>query len=98
MPATSIEDCAIYYEVLGPSQGVPLVLTGGGRNPLDLARPLGERLAAEFRVILWDRANIGRSDVAFRGARDLDLWSDQLAALLRRLDAAPAYLCAASAG
>jgi len=63
-----------------------------------MARALAEQLAADFRVLLWDRANVGRSDVQFRGARDLDLWSDQLAALLRRLDAAPAYLCAASAG
>jgi pimeloyl-ACP methyl ester carboxylesterase len=63
-----------------------------------MARHIADNLAADFRVILWDRANIGRSDVQFRGARDLDLWSDQLAALLKRLDAAPAFLCAPSAG
>jgi pimeloyl-ACP methyl ester carboxylesterase len=97
MPATSIDDSSIYYEVLGEGSAT-VVLTPGGRNPLDTARALGEQLARDFRVILWDRANIGRSDVQFSGARDLDLWSDQLAALLRRLDAVPAYLCAPSAG
>ena len=96
MPSTSIDDCSIYYEILG--EGPTLVLTPGARNPLSMARKLAEQLAADFRVILWDRANIGRSDVQFRGARDLDLWADQLATLLRRLDAAPAYLCAPSAG
>ena len=59
---------------------------------------LAEALASKFQVLLWDRANIGASDVQFRGARDLDLWSDQLAALLCRLNLAPAYLCAPSAG
>jgi 2-hydroxy-6-oxonona-2,4-dienedioate hydrolase len=72
VPATSIDDCSIYYEVLG--DGPTVVLTPGGRNPLTTARLLAEQLAADFRVILWDRANIGRSDVQFRGARDLDLW------------------------
>lgn len=97
MPATAIDDCSIAYEVLG-DHGPPLVVTAGGRNPLEMARGLAEQLAADFRVVLWDRANIGRSDVQFRGARDLDLWSDQLAELIRRLNIAPAYLCAASAG
>lgn len=94
--STEIDGCAIAYEVLG--QGVPIVLTPGGRNPMEMARPLAEGLAAEFQVILWDRANIGRSDVEFKGARDLDLWSDQLAGLLRRLGAGPVYLCGGSAG
>jgi len=61
-------------------------------------RPVAEALASRFRVLLWDRANMGLSDVQFAGARDLDLWSDQLCALLRLLDMAPAYLCAPSAG
>ncbi|MBO0692099.1 MAG: alpha/beta hydrolase [Acidimicrobiaceae bacterium] len=94
--STDVDGCSIAYEVLG--QGVPVVLTPGGRNPMEMARPLAEKLAASFRVILWDRANIGRSDVEFKGARDLDLWSDQLAGLLGRLGTGPAYLCGGSAG
>jgi pimeloyl-ACP methyl ester carboxylesterase len=96
MPATSIDDCSIAFEILG--HGPTLVLTPGARNSMDTARRLAEQLATEFQVILWDRANIGRSDVQFRGARDLDLWSDQLATLVQRLGVAPAYLCAPSAG
>jgi pimeloyl-ACP methyl ester carboxylesterase len=94
--STDIEGCSIAYEVMG--DGVPVVLTPGGQNPMEVARRLAEGLAAKFQVILWDRANIGRSDVEFKGARDLDLWSDQLAGLLSRLGAGPAYLCGGSAG
>lgn len=96
MPATEIDGCSVTYELLG--SGVPLVLTPGARNPMGMARRLADKLAEHFQVLLWDRANIGSSDVQFKGARDLDLWSDQLAQLLKRLDLAPAYLCAPSAG
>lgn len=96
MPATSINDCSIDYEVLGT--GVPIVITGGGRESLVESRALAEKLAARYRVILWDRATIGASDLQFSGPRDLDLWAEQLASLLYRLEAAPAYLVASSAG
>lgn len=94
--STAVNGCSVAYEVLG--EGTPVVLTPGGRNPMETARPLAERLAAHFQVILWDRANVGRSDVEFSGSRDLDLWSDQLAGLIRRLGVAPTYLCGPSAG
>jgi 2-hydroxy-6-oxonona-2,4-dienedioate hydrolase len=98
MPATAIDGCSIAYELYG--SGVPVALTPGGRNPIGMARRLAEALAENFpvQVLVWDRANIGSSDVQFKGARDVDLWADQLAGLLRRLDLAPAYLCASSAG
>jgi pimeloyl-ACP methyl ester carboxylesterase len=96
MPATSIDGCSISYELLG--SGAPLVLTPGGRNPIGTARRLADRLAQRFQVLLWDRANIGSSDVQFIGPRDVDIWSHQLALLLRRLDLGPAFLCAPSAG
>jgi pimeloyl-ACP methyl ester carboxylesterase len=96
MPATEIGGCSTTYEILG--SGVPVVLTPGSRNPMGAMRPIAEQLATHFHVLLWDRANIGASDVQFTGARDLDLWADQLAGLLRRLSFGPAYLCAPSAG
>jgi pimeloyl-ACP methyl ester carboxylesterase len=96
MPATEIDGCSLTYELLG--NGVPLVLTPGGRNPIATARRLADRLAERFQVLVWDRANIGSSDVQFSGPRDVDLWSHQLALLLGRLGLAPAYLCAPSAG
>ncbi|HEU0167858.1 MAG TPA: alpha/beta hydrolase [Chloroflexota bacterium] len=94
--ATAIDGCSISYEVLG--SGVPVVLTPGGRNPMDMARGLASKLAERFQVIVWDRANVGRSDVQFTGARDLDLWSDQLARLVRVLGLGPVYVIGGSAG
>lgn len=77
MPATSIDGCSIYYEILGDN-GPPVVITPGDRNPLDNARTLAQELSLGFRV--------------------LNLWCDQLAMLLRRLEFGPAYLRAQSAG
>jgi pimeloyl-ACP methyl ester carboxylesterase len=78
--------------------GVPVVITGGAREPLDVTRSLAEKLGRKYRVILWDRATIGRSDIQLKGPRDLELWATQLAGLLDRLGAGPAYLVAASNG
>lgn len=96
MPATAIDGCTVAYELLG--SGPPVVLTPGGRNAMSVIRPVAEKLASRFQVLTWDRANMGASDVEFHGARDLDLWSDQLAGLLQRLDLAPAFVCGPSAG
>jgi pimeloyl-ACP methyl ester carboxylesterase len=96
MPSTSIDDCSIYYEIFG--EGPPLVITGGGREGLVDSRPLAEKLGRKYRVILWDRAGVGRSDVCFDAACDLELWANQLSTLLYRLEAAPAYLVASSNG
>jgi len=76
----------------GNGQGVPLVYTPGGRHDIEVARPLAQKLARRYRVILWEHANTGRSDVVYAGARDVDLWSDQLAEFLRILGVRPAYL------
>lgn len=96
MPSTSINGRSIYYEVHG--SGPPVVLSPGGRNGVEHVLPLAEKLAAACTVLVWDRANLGRSDVCFDGACDLDLWTDQLDGLLRVLGLRPAYLAAASSG
>ena len=73
----------VYYEEQG--QGVPIVLTPGGRQAALVTRPLAAELARKYRVISWDRPNTpGRSDVVFKGSRDVDLWADQLDELLDR--------------
>ena len=92
----SINGANVYYEEMG--QGVPLVYTPGGRHDIEVARPLAQKLARRYRVILWERANTGRSDVVYAGARDVDLWSDQLAEFLRILGIRPAYLAGPSLG
>jgi pimeloyl-ACP methyl ester carboxylesterase len=92
----TIDGNKIYYEERG--RGIPIVMAAGGQNRVETLRPLAEKLAAKYRVITWDRANLGRADVVFKGARDVDLWSDQLAGLMQQLNIRPAYLVGASSG
>ena len=96
MPTITIAGCNVFYQESG--SGPPIVLTAGGRSALESTQPLAEKLSTTCRVIQWDRANIGCSDVAFHGPSDVDLWADQLAELLRRIGVATAYLAGASAG
>jgi pimeloyl-ACP methyl ester carboxylesterase len=92
----TVDGNKIYYEDRG--RGIPVILSPGGQNRLETLRPLAETLAAKYRVISWDRANLGRSDLVLKGARDLDLWTDQLAGMLPQINARPAYFVGASSG
>jgi pimeloyl-ACP methyl ester carboxylesterase len=50
-------------------------------------------------VLLHDRRNCGASDVSIGGeVSEYEVWADDLAALLRQLDAAPAFVGGASSG
>jgi pimeloyl-ACP methyl ester carboxylesterase len=96
-----IQGGRIAYELLGPADGPPIVLTPGGRFSKDVAglRPLAEALVdGGMRVLLWDRPNTGRSDVRFEGASESHLRADTLAELLARLDLAPAIIAGGSGG
>lgn len=62
MPILQLPDQAIYYEILGPANGAPVLLMHGwlniGRDLLALANSL---TAAGYRVILPDLPGYGRS-------------------------------------
>ncbi len=98
MPFIDADGVRIRYELLG--SGPLLVLTPGGRFSMEVPglRPLAERLAAAYTVMLWDRPNCGDSDVAFGGASESQLWAGTLAAVIRQLDRGPAVLTGGSAG
>jgi pimeloyl-ACP methyl ester carboxylesterase len=61
-------------------------------------RPLAEKLAQQYQVLLWDRPNTGASDVKFDGESESVMHADDLAALLHALDLPPAILVGGSAG
>jgi 2-hydroxy-6-oxonona-2,4-dienedioate hydrolase len=91
----------IAYELFGPKQGQPLVLTPGGRFSKDVpgVRRLAQALAhGGLRVLLWDRPNTGASDVQFTGLTESHMRADTLAALLKELDLAPAVIAGGSGG
>jgi pimeloyl-ACP methyl ester carboxylesterase len=87
----------LHYEVFG--EGPPIIITPGGRLGRDFVRPLGEKLGKHFQVILWDRRNTGAADVYIDGrGSEQEIWSDDLAGLLKHLDVAPAWVAGGSAG
>lgn len=99
MPTALVNGCNVHYKILGA--GEPVALTPGGRNGLETLQPLAERLAATglYRVITYDRRNCGASDVIIAGDKpEHEIWADDLAALLRQLDAIPAWVGGISAG
>jgi pimeloyl-ACP methyl ester carboxylesterase len=97
MPTILINGCNIVYEEMG--SGPPLVLTSGGRSDRQVLRDLAERLAQDYRVIIYDRRNTGASDVIISGGpSEFDLWAEDLYGMLTRLNAAPAYVGGSSNG
>jgi 2-hydroxy-6-oxonona-2,4-dienedioate hydrolase len=99
--STEIHGGQVVYDLLGPPDGQPIVLTPGGRFSKDVPglRPLAQALAdGGLRVLLWDRPNCGASDVQFYGRSESHMRADTLAELLTRLDLAPAVIAGGSGG
>jgi pimeloyl-ACP methyl ester carboxylesterase len=92
MPSISIEGCTISYQEFG--RGIPVVLTPGGRWAGYVQHRIAAELAKDFRVITWDRRNTdGASGITIDGnVSEADLWSDDLAELIRTLDLGPSYV------
>jgi pimeloyl-ACP methyl ester carboxylesterase len=98
MPTATIDNLSIAYEVLGDS-GTPIVWLQGARSGRGLMRPIAEPLSAKYRCLIYDRRNCGESDIRIAGDKsEQEIWADELAALLKQLDIAPAYMGGWSAG
>lgn len=99
MAVAEVEGLSIAYDIVG--EGSPWVLTPGGRFSKETPglHELAEKVAAGGnRVLLWDRPNTGASQVCFDGDSESAMQADVLAALLRRLDMAPAVIAGGSGG
>ncbi len=91
-----IDGRAIRYRVTG--DGVPVVLTPGGRLGMDALGSLAAALGDEIRLIQWDRSNAGASDI-WLGERSEQLqWTDDIADLLGHLGIDDAVFIGGSAG
>jgi pimeloyl-ACP methyl ester carboxylesterase len=91
----------VEYELLGPQDGTPLVLTPGGRFSKTLAgsRRLADELASGgLRVLVWDRPNCGRSDVQFYGPTESHMRAETLGRLIEALGLAPIVIAGGSGG
>ena len=97
MPYTKINGINLYYEDHG--SGPAVILTPGGRGDTNALRPIAALLAPHLRVILHDRRNCGRSEVAIGGElSEQHHWAEEMAGLLSHIGAAPAYGAGGSAG
>lgn len=97
MPYAKINGINLYYEDYGT--GPTVILTPGGRVDREGLRPIAALLSGQCRVILHDRRNCGRSEVAIYGElSEQHHWAEEMAELLLHLDAAPAYAVGGSAG
>lgn len=92
MPKLVINGGTISYQEFG--RGIPVVLTPGGRWAGYVQQLVATELAKDFHVITWDRRNTdGASDISIDGnGSEADLWSDDLAALIRALELGPCYV------
>jgi pimeloyl-ACP methyl ester carboxylesterase len=99
MSRLQIRGVQLHYEVIGPSGPWVAMITGGRRSYAEFV-PLATRIAeAGFRVLLHDRRNTGASQIVIDGEQgEEEIWTDDIAALLQHLGAAPAFFIGASSG
>lgn len=101
MPFMQQGDLELAYEIIGPSDGQPWVITPGGRFSKDYGgvREMAQALAGRGKkVLIYDRLNCGESAVAFHGPSESEIQSDSMAELLRQLDFGPTVIAGGSGG
>lgn len=96
MATALVNGVTLHYETLG--DGPAIVLTPGPGIG-ELLRPLAERLAERYQVLIWDRRNVGASDISLNGDGSLsDICMSDLHALIQHLGVAPAVVGGSSWG
>jgi len=99
MPEAKVRGVILNYRIVG-ERGALIALTPGSRRGYDELVPIAERFAAHgYRVLLHDRRNCGRSEVAIEaGGSEHEIWADDLDALCEHLGENAVYAGGASAG
>lgn len=99
MPIARVRGVEINYDVVGHS-GPWVMLIQGGRQDMELFRPLAENFAAAgYRVLIHDRRNSGASEVALTGeGSEEEIFADDAYALCAQLGALPVIACGGAGG
>jgi pimeloyl-ACP methyl ester carboxylesterase len=99
MPIAVVRSVAINYDVVG-HDGPWLLLTQGGRQDMELFRPLAEHFAVGgYRVIMHDRRNSGGSEISLTGdGAEEEIFADDMFELCSQLDALPVLACGGAGG
>lgn len=94
-------DVTLHVEIYNPAGTIPLIVTPGGMGECDGFRGFARNVAAaapEFRVVIWDRRNLGRSEVSF-GTDPMPVEeAEDLHVLLQRLSIGRATFYGMSSG
>jgi pimeloyl-ACP methyl ester carboxylesterase len=99
MPERAVRDVTLRYEIIG-DYGPAIALNPGARRSYDELVGLSKRIAEHgYRVLLHDRRNCGRSQLAIEPCgSEHEIWADDLHHLCNDLGLAPVYVGGASAG
>jgi aminoacrylate hydrolase len=88
----------LHYEIHGPAEGPPLILSPGLGGSAAYWAPNLAALAAGHRVILYDHRGTGRSDRALPSVVSVDDFADDILLLMDALGLARASLIGHAAG
>ncbi|HZX03303.1 alpha/beta hydrolase [Kribbella sp.] len=95
MSTYEVSDADLYYEVRGSG---PLVVLVGAPMDADAFAPLADLLAPDHTVLTLDPRGVKRSTLAPGGTSRPEQRADDLAALIRHVDAGPAVVLGSSGG
>ena len=90
-----VDDAELYYEVRGTG---PLVVLVGAPMDADSFAPLADLLADDYTVLTTDPRGVNRSPLRDGGTSTPEQRADDLARLIRHVDAGPATVLGSSGG
>jgi pimeloyl-ACP methyl ester carboxylesterase len=90
-----VSDAELYYEVRGSG---PLLVLVGAPMDADAFAPLADLLAPDYTVLTLDPRGVKRSKLDAGGTSRPEQRADDLAALIRHVDAGPAVVLGSSGG
>jgi len=94
-------DVTLHVEIYNPNGTIPLIMTPGGNGDTSGFGGFARNVAAaapELKVIIYDRRNLGQSEVTFGSEPQMVEEGEDLHVLIERLDVAPVALYGMSSG
>ncbi len=94
-------DVTLHVEIYNPQGSIPLIVTPGGNGDTEGFGGFARNVAAvdpELKVIIYDRRNLGQSEVSFGSEPQMIEEGEDLHVLIQRLDVAPTAFYGMSSG
>ncbi|MGK0223434.1 MAG: pimeloyl-ACP methyl ester carboxylesterase, partial [Limisphaerales bacterium] len=94
-------DVTLHVEIYNPNGTIPLIVTPGGNGDTRGFGGFARNMAAaapELKVIVYDRRNLGQSEVTFGSEPQMVEEGEDLHVLIERLGVAPVVLYGMSSG